>query len=90
MEKATELIIPLIHKNRWYREDAERREKISQEKSTDPSQEDTVESQAVKELIEGVYLGLEPLTLHNAMLSNWTPLVLLVDLLVDHRWDACL
>uniref|UniRef100_A0A673GEP9 G-patch domain and KOW motifs-containing protein n=1 Tax=Sinocyclocheilus rhinocerous TaxID=307959 RepID=A0A673GEP9_9TELE len=39
VEKPKELVIPLIHKNRWYR---------------DPSQQeqDTVESQAVKELIE--------------------------------------
>lgn len=54
MEKPKELIIPLIHKNRWYREDAERGDKSSKEESTDPPQEDTVESQAVKELIEGV------------------------------------
>ncbi|KAA0713769.1 G-patch domain and KOW motifs-containing protein [Triplophysa tibetana] len=52
VEKPKELIIPLIHKNRWYREDAERGDKSSKEESTAPSQEDTVESQAVKELIE--------------------------------------
>uniref|UniRef100_A0A672TDE1 G-patch domain and KOW motifs-containing protein n=1 Tax=Sinocyclocheilus grahami TaxID=75366 RepID=A0A672TDE1_SINGR len=53
VEKPKELVIPLIHKNRWYRQDAER-----EDKSRDPSQQeqeqeqDTVESQAVKELIE--------------------------------------
>uniref|UniRef100_A0A672S0E9 G-patch domain and KOW motifs-containing protein n=1 Tax=Sinocyclocheilus grahami TaxID=75366 RepID=A0A672S0E9_SINGR len=53
VEKPKELVIPLIHKNRWYRQDAERGDK-----SRDPSQQeqeqeqDTVESQAVKELIE--------------------------------------
>jgi len=56
VEKPKELIIPLIHKNRWYRQDAERGEKSSDDKTKDPSREeqDTVESQAVKELIEGV------------------------------------
>lgn len=56
VEKPKELVIPLIHKNRWYRQDAERGDK-SEDKSRDPSLEkkqDTVESQAVKELIEGV------------------------------------
>ncbi|KAG1951003.1 G-patch domain and KOW motifs-containing protein [Pimephales promelas] len=54
VEKPKELIIPLIHKNRWYRQDAERGEKSSDDKTKDPSREeqDTVESQAVKELIE--------------------------------------
>ncbi|XP_065103543.1 G-patch domain and KOW motifs-containing protein [Paramisgurnus dabryanus] len=52
VEKPKELIIPLIHKNRWYREDAERGDKSSGEKSTDQTGQDTVESQAVKELIE--------------------------------------
>jgi len=58
VEKPKELIIPLIHKNRWYRHDAERGEKSSDDKTKDPSREeqDTVESQAVKELIEGVLL----------------------------------
>ncbi len=56
MEKPKELVIPLINKNRWYRQDAERRDKSSEDKPRDPSLEerDTVESQAVKELIEGV------------------------------------
>ncbi|NP_001007208.1 G-patch domain and KOW motifs-containing protein [Danio rerio] len=54
VEKPKELIIPLIHKNRWYRQDAERADKTSEEKTEEPSQvkQDTVESQAVKELIE--------------------------------------
>uniref|UniRef100_A0A673J8X9 G-patch domain and KOW motifs-containing protein n=1 Tax=Sinocyclocheilus rhinocerous TaxID=307959 RepID=A0A673J8X9_9TELE len=54
VEKPKELVIPLIHKNRWYRQDAERGDKSSEDKSRDPSQQeqDTVESQAVKELIE--------------------------------------
>ncbi|XP_016335440.1 G patch domain and KOW motifs-containing protein [Sinocyclocheilus anshuiensis] len=54
VEKPKELVIPLIHKNRWYRQDAERDDKSSEDKSRDPSQQeqDTVESQAVKELIE--------------------------------------
>ncbi|KTF91317.1 hypothetical protein cypCar_00012576 [Cyprinus carpio] len=54
VEKPKELIIPLIHKNRWYRQDADRGDNSSEDKSGDPSQEqqDTVESLAVKELIE--------------------------------------
>uniref|UniRef100_A0A8C2E5U3 G-patch domain and KOW motifs-containing protein n=1 Tax=Cyprinus carpio TaxID=7962 RepID=A0A8C2E5U3_CYPCA len=56
VEKPKELVIPLIHKNRWYRQDAERGDKSSGDpsQSRDPSQQerDTVESQAVKELIE--------------------------------------
>ncbi|XP_051758798.1 G-patch domain and KOW motifs-containing protein [Ctenopharyngodon idella] len=54
VEKPKELVIPLIHKNRWYRQDAERGDKSSEDKTKDPPQEvqDTVESQAVKELIE--------------------------------------
>uniref|UniRef100_A0A673GL65 G-patch domain and KOW motifs-containing protein n=1 Tax=Sinocyclocheilus rhinocerous TaxID=307959 RepID=A0A673GL65_9TELE len=54
VEKPKELVIPLIHKNRWYRQDAEREDKSREDKSRDPSQQeqDTVESQAVKELIE--------------------------------------
>ncbi|TRY62229.1 hypothetical protein DNTS_024369 [Danionella cerebrum] len=54
VEKPKELIIPLIHKNRWYHQDAEREEKPSEKVARDPSSEEkeTVESQAVKELIE--------------------------------------
>ncbi len=55
MEKPRELVIPLINKNRWYRQDAERGDKSSEDKPRDPplEEQDTVESQAVKELIEG-------------------------------------
>ncbi|XP_051525840.1 G-patch domain and KOW motifs-containing protein-like [Myxocyprinus asiaticus] len=53
VEKPKELIIPLIHKNRWNRLDAGKEDKSSEGKTKDPSQEvDMVESQAVKELIE--------------------------------------
>lgn len=58
VEKPKELVIPLIHKNRWYRQDADRGDNSSEDKSGDPSQQaqDTVESLAVKELIEGVLI----------------------------------
>uniref|UniRef100_A0A8C1D5M3 G-patch domain and KOW motifs-containing protein n=1 Tax=Cyprinus carpio carpio TaxID=630221 RepID=A0A8C1D5M3_CYPCA len=50
VEKPKELVIPLIHKNRWYRQDAERGDKSSGD--TSQQEQDTVETQAVKELIE--------------------------------------
>lgn len=62
VEKPKELVIPLIHKNRWYRQDAERGDKSGEDKTKDKTkdssqgEQDTVESQAVKELIEGVWV----------------------------------
>lgn len=52
VEKPKELIIPLIQKNRWYRH-----ERVKQEdgKEAPSEQHDSVESQAIKELIEGVF-----------------------------------
>lgn len=59
-EKPKELIIPLIQKNRWHRPDqavqAETRA-VKTPKNTEDN--DSVESQAVKELIEGIYIELE-------------------------------
>ncbi|KAI4897962.1 hypothetical protein NFI96_023218 [Prochilodus magdalenae] len=53
VEKPKELIIPLIQKNRWYREEGEKRSDKPDEKGSSPSNEqDSVESQAVRELIE--------------------------------------
>lgn len=54
MEKPTELIIPLIRKNRWYKDDARPNEKEDLKNNSAEQEEDSVESQAVKELIEGV------------------------------------
>ncbi|XP_039631837.1 G-patch domain and KOW motifs-containing protein [Polypterus senegalus] len=50
-EKPKELIIPLIHKNRWYKEDAANKAEPKQN-SEKPKEDDAVVSQAVKELIE--------------------------------------
>ncbi|KAF3697185.1 G-patch domain and KOW motifs-containing protein T54-like [Channa argus] len=53
-EKPKELIIPLIQKNRWHRLD--RAAQCEGTKTQETTQDgDSVESQAVKELIEGVY-----------------------------------
>ncbi|KAG5282279.1 hypothetical protein AALO_G00054240 [Alosa alosa] len=51
-EKPTELIIPLIRKNRWYKDDAKPGEKEDSKENSALGEEDTVESLAVKELIE--------------------------------------
>ncbi|KAL6456744.1 hypothetical protein MHYP_G00352880 [Metynnis hypsauchen] len=53
VEKPKELIIPLIHKNRWYREEGAKQSDKRDEKGTSqPEEQDSVESQAVRELIE--------------------------------------
>lgn len=58
VEKSKELVIPLIQKNRWYRHEAVKHE---DEKEAPPGeQQDSVESQAIKELIEGVILCFLP------------------------------
>lgn len=54
MEKPTELIIPLIRKNRWYKDDARPNDKEDSKNNAAEQEEDSVESQAVKELIEGM------------------------------------
>ncbi|XP_006625509.1 G-patch domain and KOW motifs-containing protein isoform X2 [Lepisosteus oculatus] len=50
-EKPKELVIPLIHKNRWYKGEGASRT-ASETCPQPPREEDAVESQAVKELIE--------------------------------------
>lgn len=53
-EKPKELIIPLIQKNRWHRPDRACQNEAKVGKSEETTQDnDSVESQAVKELIEG-------------------------------------
>ncbi|MBN3312502.1 GPKOW protein, partial [Atractosteus spatula] len=51
VEKPKELVIPLIHKNRWYKGEGASRT-ASETCPQPPREEDAVESQAVKELIE--------------------------------------
>ncbi|RXM97888.1 G patch domain and KOW motifs-containing protein [Acipenser ruthenus] len=54
-EKPKELVIPLIHKNRWYKEEAGSKGGGVQgavQRAEQPPEEDVVESLAVKELIE--------------------------------------
>ncbi|KAK6466725.1 G patch domain and KOW motifs-containing protein isoform X2 [Huso huso] len=54
-EKPKELVIPLIHKNRWYKEEAGSKGGAVQgavQRAEQPPEEDVVESLAVKELIE--------------------------------------
>ncbi|KAK3540244.1 hypothetical protein QTP70_028430 [Hemibagrus guttatus] len=50
VEKPKELIIPLIQKNRWYRHEAVKQE--DGKEAPTGEQQDSVESQAIKELIE--------------------------------------
>ncbi|KAK2840786.1 hypothetical protein Q7C36_012365 [Tachysurus vachellii] len=50
VEKPKELIIPLIQKNRWYRHEGVKQE--DGKESPSGQQQDSVESQAIKELIE--------------------------------------
>ncbi|KAJ8411966.1 hypothetical protein AAFF_G00142330 [Aldrovandia affinis] len=52
VEKAKELIIPLINKNRWYRPDGTGKAPGDFADPRPPQEQDSVESQAVKELIE--------------------------------------
>ncbi|XP_028850273.1 G-patch domain and KOW motifs-containing protein isoform X2 [Denticeps clupeoides] len=53
VEKPKELIIPLIHKNRWYKNDDSKPDEKQKDRSEWPAQEqDSMESQAVQELIE--------------------------------------
>lgn len=55
MEKQKELIIPLIKRNRWYKEEEGKQGDKGDSKGHSPSEkQDAVESQAVKELIEGM------------------------------------
>ncbi|XP_026188549.1 G-patch domain and KOW motifs-containing protein [Mastacembelus armatus] len=59
-EKPRELIIPLIQKNRWHRPDRAGQVETSGEKKPDTTQDkDSVDSQAVKELIEDSRRQLE-------------------------------
>ncbi|KAG9335293.1 hypothetical protein JZ751_005397 [Albula glossodonta] len=51
-EKAKELIIPLINKNRWYKPDGTGKSSRKDGDSQLSQEQDSVESQAVKELIE--------------------------------------
>ncbi|XP_053480314.1 G-patch domain and KOW motifs-containing protein isoform X2 [Ictalurus furcatus] len=52
VEKPKELIIPLIQKNRWYRHEGVKQEDGKEAPSSPSKQQDSVESQAIKELIE--------------------------------------
>ncbi|KAJ8259254.1 hypothetical protein COCON_G00182660 [Conger conger] len=52
VEKAKELVIPLINKNRWYRPEGSRKGTGEDGDLRPPQEQDSVESQAVKELIE--------------------------------------
>lgn len=53
-EKSKELIIPLIRKNRWVQSESQHNNETSGEKTTETSAEsESVDAQAVKELIEG-------------------------------------
>lgn len=53
-EKPKELVIPLIQKNRWHRPDRAGQNAEDESKAQEKGQDsDSVESQAVKELIEG-------------------------------------
>lgn len=53
-EKPRELIIPLIQKNRWLNEDSQGNSETSEGKAKETTGDnDSVDSQAVKELIEG-------------------------------------
>ena len=53
VEKPTELIIPLIRKNRWYKQDDAKPSENDSKENPAVQEQDSVESQAVKELIEG-------------------------------------
>lgn len=53
-EKSKELVIPLIQKNRWAKPDSETNEKRTTETTGDS---ESVDAQAVKELIEGENTG---------------------------------
>lgn len=54
-EKPKELIIPLIQKNRWHKPDRGAQTRENDNKTEETSQNnDSMVSQAVKELIEGV------------------------------------
>lgn len=55
VEKPKELIIPLIQKNRWYRHEGVKQEDGKEAPSSPSKQQDSVESQAIKELIEGIF-----------------------------------
>ncbi|XP_066500917.1 G-patch domain and KOW motifs-containing protein [Hoplias malabaricus] len=53
VEKEKELVIPLIHKNRWYKDEGSKQRETQNSSGPSPSTEqDSVESQAVRELIE--------------------------------------
>ncbi|XP_012675586.2 G-patch domain and KOW motifs-containing protein [Clupea harengus] len=52
VEKPTELIIPLIRKNRWYKQDDAKPSENDSKENPAVQEQDSVESQAVKELIE--------------------------------------
>lgn len=57
-EKSKELIIPLIRKNRWVQPESQDNSETSGEKTTETSADsESVDAQAVKELIEGEGMG---------------------------------
>lgn len=57
-EKSKELIIPLICKNRWVQGESQDNSQTSGEKTTEASADsESVDAQAVKELIEGEITG---------------------------------
>lgn len=58
-EKSKDLIIPLIRKNRWVQLESQDNRETSGEKTTETSaNSESVDAQAVKELIEGENTGL--------------------------------
>lgn len=57
-DKSRELVIPLIQKNRWVKPEPKGNSETSEKKTTETSGDrESVDAQAVKELIEGENTG---------------------------------